>query len=224
MTEVEKTEPTEETGVATDTAEDSTAAQAQTEAKADAEAPVTETPEIEAPKTETPETETATEQKDLQDAEATPSTEDRLAEINDQLLRALAELENTRRRADRDRAEALKYGAASFARDMLGVADNLQRALNAVAELDQDTLPDAAKSLLEGVAATERDLIASMGRHKVSPVSPMGEKFDANIHEAMFEAPGTGQPAGTIIEVIETGYMMDERLLRPAKVGIAKDE
>ena len=214
MTEDEKTEPTEETGAATDTAADSTAAQAETEAKADSEAP-----EI-----EEPETETATEQNDGQEAEAAPSVEDRLAETNDQLLRALAELENTRRRADRDRAEALKYGAASFARDMLGVADNLQRALNAVAELDQDTLPDAAKSLLEGVAATERDLIASMGRHKVSPVSPMGEKFDANIHEAMFEAPGTGQPAGTIIEVIETGYMMDERLLRPAKVGIAKDE
>ena len=224
MTEDEKTEPKEETGAATDKAADSTAAQAQTEAKADAEAPEIEAPEIEAPETETPETETATEQKSEQEAEATSSVEDRLAETNDQLLRALAELENTRRRADRDRAEALKYGAASFARDMLGVADNLQRALNAVAELDQDTLPDAAKSLLEGVAATERDLIASMGRHKVSPVSPMGEKFDANIHEAMFEAPGTGQPAGTIIEVIETGYMMDERLLRPAKVGIAKDE
>ena len=214
MTEDEKTEPTEETGVATDKAADSTDAQTQTEAKADAEAP----------ETGAPETETATEQKDEQEAEAAPSVEDRLAETNDQLLRALAELENTRRRADRDRAEALKYGAASFARDMLGVADNLQRALNAVAELDQDTLPDAAKSLLEGVAATERDLIASMGRHKVSAVSPMGEKFDANIHEAMFEAPGTGQPAGTVIEVIETGYMMDERLLRPAKVGIAKDE
>ena len=219
MTKDEKTEPTEETGAAAETAADSTAAQAQTEAKADAEAP-----EIETPESETPESETATEQKDGQDAEAAPSVEDRLAETNDQLLRALAELENTRRRADRDRAEALKYGAASFARDMLGVADNLQRALNAVAELDQDTLPDAAKSLLEGVAATERDLIASMGRHKVSPLSPMGEKFDANIHEAMFEAPGTGRPAGTIIEVIETGYMMDERLLRPAKVGIAKDE
>ena len=214
MTEDEKTELTEETGAATDKAADSTDAQTQTEAKADAEAP----------ETGAPETETATEQKDEQEAEAAPSVEDRLAETNDQLLRALAELENTRRRADRDRAEALKYGAASFARDMLGVADNLQRALNAVAELDQDTLPDAAKSLLEGVAATKRDLIASMGRHKVSPVSPMGEKFDANIHEAMFEAPGTGQPAGTIIEVIETGYMMDERLLRPAKVGIAKDE
>ena len=158
MTEDEKTEPTEETGAATDKAADSTAAQTQTEAKADAEAPEIETPEI-----ETPETETATEQKDEQEAEAAPSVEDRLAETNDQLLRALAELENTRRRADRDRAEALKYGAASFARDMLGVADNLQRALNAVAELDQDTLPDAAKSLLEGVAATERDLIASMG-------------------------------------------------------------
>jgi molecular chaperone GrpE len=219
MTEDEKTEPTEETGAATDKAADSTDAQTQTGAKADAEAP-----EIETPETGAPETETATEQKDEQEAEAAPSVEDRLAETNDQLLRALAELENTRRRADRDRAEALKYGAASFARDMLGVADNLQRALNAVAELDQDTLPDAAKSLLEGVAATERDLIASMGRHKVSAVSPMGEKFDANIHEAMFEAPGTGQPAGTVIEVIETGYMMDERLLRPAKVGIAKDE
>ena len=104
MTEDEKTEPTEETGAATDTAADSTAAQAQTEAKADAEAPETETPEI-----ETPETETATEQKDGQDAEANPSVEERLAETNDQLLRALAELENTRRRADRDRAEALKY-------------------------------------------------------------------------------------------------------------------
>jgi molecular chaperone GrpE len=219
MTEDEKTELTEETGAATDKAADSTDAQTQTEAKADAEAP-----EIETPETGAPETETATEQKDEQEADAAPSVEDRLAETNDQLLRALAELENTRRRADRDRAEALKYGAASFARDMLGVADNLQRALNAVAELDQDTLPDAAKSLLEGVAATERDLIASMGRHKVSAVSPMGEKFDANIHEAMFEAPGTGQPAGTVIEVIETGYMMDERLLRPAKVGIAKDE
>lgn len=159
-----------------------------------------------------------------QEEVAEPSLEDRLAETNDQLLRALAELENTRRRADRDRAEALKYGAASFARDMLGVADNLQRALGAVAELDQETLPDAAKSLLEGVAATERDLIASLGRHKVQAISPMGEKFDPNQHEAMFEAPGTGQPAGTIIEVIETGYVMDERLLRPAKVGIAKDD
>ena len=208
MTEDEKPETNQEAGATTEQATDGTATQANTET----------------PKPE-PEVDAAAEKEtEEQEAEAVPSVEDRLAETNDQLLRALAELENTRRRADRDRAEALKYGAASFARDMLGVADNLQRALNAVADFDQDTLPDAAKSLLEGVAATERDLIASMGRHKVSPVSPMGEKFDPNMHEAMFEAPGTGQPAGTIIEVIETGYMMDERLLRPAKVGIAKDE
>ena len=208
MTEDEKPETNQEAGATTEQATDGTATQANNET----------------PKPE-PEVDAAAEKEtEEQEAEAVPSVEDRLAETNDQLLRALAELENTRRRADRDRAEALKYGAASFARDMLGVADNLQRALNAVADLDQDTLPDAAKSLLEGVAATERDLIASMGRHKVSPVSPMGEKFDPNMHEAMFEAPGTGQPAGTIIEVIETGYMMDERLLRPAKVGIAKDE
>jgi molecular chaperone GrpE len=217
MTEDEKSETTDEAGVATE---------AKADAETSSEAGETQMPEAETPDIKTPDTQTPDTEKDAQaeEAEAAPSLEDRLADTNDQLLRALAELENTRRRADRDRAEALKYGAASFARDMLGVADNLQRALNAVAELDHETLPDAAKSLLEGVAATERDLIASMGRHKVSPVSPMGEKFDPNMHEAMFEAPGTGQPAGTIIEVIETGYMMDERLLRPAKVGIAKDE
>ena len=218
MTEDEKSEPTQETGAASEQPAESTDAQAQ----ADGEAPK---PEVETPEAGKTEADIAASEKDDgQEAEAAPSVEDRLAETNDQLLRALAELENTRRRADRDRAEALKYGAASFARDMLGVADNLQRALNAVSELDQDTLPDAAKSLLEGVAATERDLLASMGRHKVSAISPKGEKFDPNMHEAMFEAPGTGQPAGTIIEVIETGYMMDQRLLRPAKVGIAKDE
>jgi len=212
MTENEKSETTDEGGVATE-------AEAVAEARSGAD-------EKQMPQAETPDTQTPDRGKDAraEETEAAPSLEDRLADANDQLLRALAELENTRRRADRERAEALKYGAASFARDMLGVADNLQRALNAVAELDQETLPDAAKSLLEGVAATERYLIASMGRHKVSPLSPMGEKFDPNMHEAMFEAPGTGQPAGTIIEVIETGYVMDERLLRPAKVGIAKDE
>ena len=146
--------------------------------------------------------------------------------MNDQVLRTLAELENTRRRAERDRAEALKYGAVSFARDMVGVADNLQRALKAASEMDaaaKTALPETVQGVLEGVAATERDLLAALGRHKVSVLSPMGEKFDPNLHEALFEAPGTGQDAGTIIDVIETGYQMEERLLRPAKVGIAKD-
>ncbi|MGB0342685.1 MAG: nucleotide exchange factor GrpE [Parvibaculales bacterium] len=156
------------------------------------------------------------------DAPAEPSPEEKLAEANDQIMRLLAELENTRRRGERDRGDALKYGAASFARDMLGVADNLQRALKAFEEIGEE-LPEQARALLEGVAATERDLQAALTRNKVSPISPMGEKFDPNLHEALFEAPGTGQPAGTIIEVVETGYIMEERLLRPAKVGIAKD-
>ena len=159
------------------------------------------------------------------DAEAEveePSTEARLAAANDQILRTLAELENTRKRATRDRAEALKFGAMSFARDMLSVADNFQRALKAVEDMQED-VPEAMRGLLEGISATQRDLMAALARHKVTPLTPMGEKFDPNLHEAMFEAPGTGQASGTIIEVIETGYMMEERLLRPAKVGIAKD-
>lgn len=155
-----------------------------------------------------------------------PTPEEQIATLNDQVLRTLAELENTRRRAERDRAEALKYGAVSFARDMVGVADNLQRALKAADEMDEASkaaLSETVKAVLDGVAATERDLLAALGRHKVKVLSPMGEKFDPNLHEALFEAPGTGQDAGTIIDVIETGYQMEERLLRPAKVGIAKD-
>ena len=159
-------------------------------------------------------------------APAPPTPEEQIATLNDQVLRTLAELENTRRRAERDRSEALKYGAVSFARDMVGVADNLQRALKAANEMDEASkaaLPETVQAVLEGVAATERDLLAALGRHKVKVLSPMGEKFDPNLHEALFEAPGTGQDAGTIIDVIETGYQMEERLLRPAKVGIAKD-
>ncbi|MGB2227074.1 MAG: nucleotide exchange factor GrpE, partial [Parvibaculales bacterium] len=154
--------------------------------------------------------------------DSAPTAEERLADVNDQLLRSLAELENTRKRAARDRSEALKFGAMSFARDMLGVVDNLQRALKVMQELGDD-MPDATRSLLEGVAATERDLLAALARHKVTALTPMGEKFDPNLHEALFEAPGTGQGSGTIIEIVEAGYMMEERLLRPAKVGIAKD-
>lgn len=155
-----------------------------------------------------------------------PTAEDQIADLNDQLLRTLAELENTRRRAERDRADALKYGAVSFARDMVGVTDNLQRALKAIGDMDEAAraaLPETVSALIDGVAATERDLLATLARHKVSVIAPLGEKFDPNLHEALFEAPGTGQESGTIIDVVETGYIMEERLLRPAKVGIAKD-
>lgn len=167
-----------------------------------------------------------TEAETESEAETPPTPEEQIAELNDQLLRALAELENTRRRAERDRSEALKYGAVSFARDMVGVTDNLQRALKAIDDMEaaqRDGLPETVTALIDGVAATERDLLAALARHKVSVIAPLGEKFDPNLHEALFEAPGTGQENGTIIDVIETGYVMEERLLRPAKVGIAKE-
>ncbi|MGC6534707.1 MAG: nucleotide exchange factor GrpE [Parvibaculales bacterium] len=182
------------------------------------------TPEEAAVTEEAADAETETEAES--EAETPPTPEEQIAELNDQLLRALAELENTRRRAERDRSEALKYGAVSFARDMVGVTDNLQRALKAIDDMEaaqRDGLPETVSALIDGVAATERDLLAALARHKVSVIAPLGEKFDPNLHEALFEAPGTGQENGTIIDVIETGYVMEERLLRPAKVGIAKE-
>jgi len=187
--------------------------------------PETQNPAADAPtdRSSEPVNDASVDEVPVDEAPAEPTAEEQIAALNDQLLRTLAELENTRRRAERDRGDALKFGAMSFARDMLSVADNMQRALKAAADLGADDLPDAAKAMLEGVEATERDLQASLQRHKVMPINPMGEKFDPNQHEAMFEAPGTGQAAGTIIEVIEIGYVMAERLLRPAKVGIAKD-
>ena len=150
-----------------------------------------------------------------------PSLEDQLTETNDRLLRALAELENTRRRAERDRIDAQQYGMMRFARDILSVVDNMERAQQAVS--DDTEIPDSFKAIMEGIAATERDLRAILERHQVIAILPKGEKFDPNFHEAMFEAPGTGAEAGTIIEVIEAGYRIGERLLRPARVGIAKD-
>ena len=149
--------------------------------------------------------------------------EQQIAELNEKMLRLAAELENTRRRAERDKSDALRYGVTGFARDMVSVGDNLTRALNAIEETDREGLSDNMVNLLEGVGATQRDLMAALQRNGVKPIAPEGEKFDPNFHEAMYEAPGTGQDSGTIIEVVEIGYMIGDRLLRAAKVGVAKD-
>ena len=167
-----------------------------------------------------PEAQSASDDAPQEQAPIDPA--DQMAELNDKLLRALAELENTRRRAERDRIDAQQYGMMRFGRDMLSVADNLGRALAALPEESRADLPENVAALIEGVAATERDLLATFERHQISPITPLGEKFDPNFHEAMFEAPGTGQAAGTIIEVIEAGYRIGDRLLRPARVGVAK--
>jgi molecular chaperone GrpE len=143
------------------------------------------------------------------------------AQLKDQLLRALAEAENVRRRAQREREDATKYAIANFAREVLQVSDNLHRALEAIpaAALAAD---EALKNLHDGVSATERQLDATLERQQVKRVWPMGEKFDANLHQAMFEVPTAEQAPGTVVQVMQAGYLIHDRLLRPALVGVAK--
>jgi len=143
------------------------------------------------------------------------------AAMKDQLLRALAEAENTRRRTQRDREDFAKYSAAPLAKDILPVADNLARALAAVPKeaLAND---EALKNLVEGIAATERQLQSALERHNIKRIDPEGEKFDSHRHQAMFEVPGTDKPGGTVVQVLQAGYILHDRLLRPALVGIAK--
>jgi molecular chaperone GrpE len=154
------------------------------------------------------------------DDEAAPTPEQQIAELKDQLLRALAEVENTRRRAQREIEDARKYAVANFARDVLSVADNLRRALDAVPE--DAAASEDLKALTEGVGLTERELLSMMERHNIRKVDPMGQKFDPNLHQAMFEADTPGADPGTVIEVAQPGYVIGERLLRPAMVGVAK--
>ena len=143
------------------------------------------------------------------------------AQLKDQLLRALAETENVRRRAQREREDASKYAIANFARDVLQVSDNLHRALEAIpaSALAQD---EALKNLHEGVSATERQLEAALERQQVKRIWPMGDKFDANLHQAMLEVPTFDALAGTVVQVMQAGYVIHDRLLRPALVGVAK--
>ena len=144
-------------------------------------------------------------------------------ELKDKLLRAVAETENTRRRAERDKQDAARYAAAGFGRDMVQVSDNLRRAIAALKPEDREASPETVKSLIDGVEVTERQLLAAFERHGIKEITPKpGDKFDAHLHEAMFEVPNSGQPAGTVVHVIEAGYMIGDRLLRAARVGVAK--
>jgi molecular chaperone GrpE len=152
--------------------------------------------------------------------ERVATLEAELAEAKDRLLRALAETENVRRRAQRERADAEKYGFAKFAGDLLSVADNLRRALDSLPEAE--ARDDRTRSLLSGVAATERELLAAFERHSLQRIDPKGERFDHNFHQAVFEVENSGRPAGTVVEVLQPGYVVHDRLLRPAMVGVAK--
>ena len=156
-----------------------------------------------------------------------PEGEKSLAEENsdlrDRLLRALAENENLIRRGRREREDAIKYAATNFARDMLAVSDNLSRALAALSGSD-DNQSDSIKALLEGVKLTEKELLSSLERHGVSRIVSKGEQFDHERHEALFEVPSPDMEPGIIVEVVEEGYMIHDRLLRPARVGVSKKE
>jgi molecular chaperone GrpE len=143
--------------------------------------------------------------------------------LKDQRLRALAEAENMRRRAEKERKDAEVYGITKFARDMVGIADNFSRALAACPAALRDAADPQIKAVLDGVEATDRQLIAALERHGVKQVETEG-KFDPNRHQAIAEVPGNGKPAGTIVDVMQTGFMIGDRLLRPAMVTVARRE
>lgn len=149
--------------------------------------------------------------------------EKELEKTRDQMLRAMADTENMRRRAVREREDAGKYAISGFARDLISVADNLRRALEAI-PADLDMLDDRIKSLFNGIEATERELLSVFERNGIKKLEPMHQIFDPNLHEVMFEAPISGFPPGTICQLVQPGYTLHERLLRPARVGVVKDE
>lgn len=145
------------------------------------------------------------------------------ARLKDQLLRSLAEMENMRRRGERDREETAKYAITGFAREILSVADNLRRALENI-PADARATDEMLNTLAIGVEATERELMAIFERFGVKRIEPSGQIFDPNFHQAIAEVPGTGKPAGTVVETMRPGYVIHDRLLRPAMVSVAKGE
>ncbi|MAQ55902.1 MAG: nucleotide exchange factor GrpE [Rhodospirillales bacterium] len=148
--------------------------------------------------------------------------EKEIADLKDQLLRFMAEAENVRKRSERHLAEAHKYGVANLARSILTVADDLSRALQAVPE-DQRDGEGLLQTLLGGVEAVERELVKALESNNINRIDPTGEPFDPNFHEAMYEVPDSGFSNGTVAQVVQPGYSLHDRLLRPARVGVAKD-
>jgi molecular chaperone GrpE len=163
----------------------------------------------------------AAEAEELSPEARVAALEAELAEQKDRLLRALAETENVRRRGQREREDAAKYAVAGFAKELLSVADTLRRALDSLPV--EEARDQRTKSLLEGVEATERELLGVFERNGVRRIDPEGERFDHNFHQAIFEAERPGKCAGTVIEVLQPGYVLHDRLLRPAMVGVAKE-
>jgi len=144
------------------------------------------------------------------------------AETRDKMLRTLAEMENLRKRTAREVADARTYGISGFARDVLDIADNLQRALDAVPAEAKAAADPRLKALIEGVELTERSLLNALEKNGVKKFDPAGEKFDPNFQQAMYEVPDPSVPAGTVVQVVQAGYTIGDRVLRPALVAVSK--
>lgn len=142
--------------------------------------------------------------------------------LKDKVLRTLADMENLRRRTEKEVSDARAYATTNFARDMLSVADNVRRALESVPGEAAVVAEGALKALMEGIELTERDLLKTLERHGIRKIEPKGEKFDPNLHQAMFEVPDPSVPNGTVREVVQSGFVIGDRVLRPALVGVAK--
>jgi len=189
-----------------------------------------ETPESKPAATETPETATsaADVQPDPRDAElkAGRAALDALvaenAEFKDRLLRTAAEMENLRKRTEREISDTRTYAIASFARDMLAATDSLSRAMVVVPAEVRATAEGTLKSLIDGIELTEREMQRLLAKHGVTPIEALGQKFDPHKHQAMFEVPDPAQPEGTVVQVVQSGYAIGDRVLRPAMVGVAK--
>ncbi len=147
---------------------------------------------------------------------------DELAKTKDLMMRSVAEAENGRKRALKDREDTAKFAVSKFARDLLSVADNLRRALDSTPSELIEQNPQF-KNLIDGIEATERELLRAFDKNNINKTQPLGEQFDPNFHEVMFETPMPDKKAGEIIQVLEAGYILNGRLLRPALVGIAKN-
>jgi molecular chaperone GrpE len=144
------------------------------------------------------------------------------AELKDRLLRTLAEMENLRRRTEREIADGRTYAVTAFARDALGVSDNVRRALDATGPDWKSQTDAAGQALFEGVELIERELLKVMEKHGVKQLDPQGQKFDPNLHQAMYEVPDASVPAGTVVQVLQSGFTIGDRILRPALVGVSK--
>lgn len=178
------------------------------------EQPAETAPESEAPAAEAEADAAAVDPVDVLKAEN--------AELKDRALRTMAEMENLRRRTEKEIKDARVYAISGFARDMLTVSDNLRRALDTLPDEDRKNADAAIASLIEGVEMTERDLLNQLEKNGVKKLTPEGQKFDPNFHQAMFEVPNTEVPNNTVVQVVQAGYVIGERVLRPAMVGVSK--